>query len=174
MGSTIITQCASRTFNRIRVYTFPRCTEPRTLNSWLSLTLIPQILKKVLIKLFKTNEWFNTNLLSLNLHKTYIPFMTTNSSSVDFNLMYRNKKIANVYTTKFLGLTLDNTLSWITHTDTIIPILSSASFAMTVVKQIFVPGFTENGILLLFSFRNDLQINILGKSHYSNIFRKNY
>ena len=73
------------------------------------------------------NEWFNTNLLSLNLDKThFMQFVTKNSSSIDFNIMYRNK-IANVYNTKFLGLTLDNTLSRRTHTDTIIiPKLSSA------------------------------------------------
>ena len=68
-------------------------------------------------------------------------------------------KIANVYNTKFLGLTLDNTLSWRTHIDTIIPKLSSANFALRVVK----PRFTENGILFLLSFRNDLWINILGE-----------
>jgi len=48
--------------------------------------------------------------------------------------MYRNKKIANVYNTKFLGLTLHNTLSWRTHMGTIIPKLSSACFALRVVK----------------------------------------
>ena len=55
------------------------------------------------------NEWFNTNLLSLNLDKThFIQFVTKNSSSFDLNIINRNKKIANVYNTKFLGLTLDN------------------------------------------------------------------
>jgi len=57
-------------------------------------------------------EWFNTNLLSLNVDKThFIHFVTKNSSSIDFNIINGNKKIANVYNTKFLGLTLDNTLS---------------------------------------------------------------
>ena len=56
------------------------------------------------------NEWFNTNLLSLNLDKThFIHFVAKNSCSVDFNIVHGNKKIANVYNTKFLGLTLDNT-----------------------------------------------------------------
>jgi len=62
------------------------------------------------------NEWFNTNLLSLNLDKT---LSTMNSSSIGFNIVHGNKKIANVYNTKFLDLTLDNTLSWRTHIDTL-------------------------------------------------------
>jgi len=77
------------------------------------------------------NEWFNTNLLSLNLDKKHFTqFVTKNSSLFDFNIMHGNKKIANICNTKFLWLTLDNTLSWRTHMDTIIPKLSSASFAM--------------------------------------------
>jgi hypothetical protein len=88
-----------------------------------------------------TNEWFNTNLLSLNLDKThFIQFVTKNSSSIDFNITHGNKKIANAYNTKFLGLTLDNTLSWRTHIDTIIPKLSSASFALRVVKTFLSQG----------------------------------
>jgi len=106
------------------------------------------------------NEWFNTNLLSLNLDKThFVHFVTKNSSSNDFNIMHGNKKIANVYNTKFLGLTLENKFSWRTHIDTIIPKLSSANFALRVVK----PRFTENGILSLLSFHNDIWINILGE-----------
>ena len=78
------------------------------------------------------NEWFNTNLLSLKLDKiNLIHFVTKNSSLIDFNIMHGNKKIANIYNTKFLGLTLDNTLSWRTHIDTIIPKLSSVSFAFS-------------------------------------------
>ena len=81
------------------------------------------------------NEWFNTKLLSLNLDKThFIHFVTKNNSSIDFNIIHENKKIANVYNTKFLGLTLDNKLSWRTHIDTFIPKLSSASFALRVIK----------------------------------------
>jgi hypothetical protein len=66
----------------------------------------------------------------------FIQFMTKSSSSIDFDITHGNKKIASVYNTKCLGLTLDNTLSWRTHIDTIIPKLSSASFAMLVVKPI--------------------------------------
>jgi hypothetical protein len=80
-------------------------------------------------------EWFSTNLLSLNLDKThYMQFVTKNSSLIDFNIMHGNKKTANICNTKFLGLTLGNTLSWKSHIDAITPKLSSASFAMRAVK----------------------------------------
>jgi hypothetical protein len=68
--------------------------------------------------------------------------------------MCGNKKTANVYNTKFLGLTSDNTLSWRTHIETIIPKLSSASFALRVVK----PFLSQDS-----GFCNDLWINILEK-----------
>ena len=56
------------------------------------------------------NEWFNTNLLPLNLDKThFIQFVTKNISSTDLNIMHENKKKPEVYITKFLGLMLDNT-----------------------------------------------------------------
>jgi len=81
------------------------------------------------------NEWFNTNLLLLNLDKAhFIQFVTKKSSSTDFNITYEKKKIPKVYNTKFLGLMLDNTLSWKTHIDTILPKLISVSFALRVVK----------------------------------------
>jgi len=43
--------------------------------------------------------------------------------------MHENK-VPNVLNTKFLGLMLDNTPSWKNHIDTILPKLSSASFAL--------------------------------------------
>jgi hypothetical protein len=62
-------------------------------------------------------------------------------------------KKANVYNTKFLGLTLDNTLSWRIHIDTIIHKLSSASFALRAVKP----------------FLSQDSLKIVYYSHYSNI-----
>jgi len=117
------------------------------------------------------NDRFNTNLLSLNLDKThFIQFVTKNSSSVDFNIMYGNNKIANVYNTKFLGLTLDNTLSWRTHIDTvIIPKLSSACFALRVVK----PFLSQDSLKMVYYsyFHSIMTYGLIfwGNSHYSNI-----
>jgi hypothetical protein len=55
------------------------------------------------------NEWFTTNLFSLNGDKIqYMQFVTKTSSLIDIHVMYKNKKIANICNTKFLRLTLDN------------------------------------------------------------------
>ena len=117
---------------------------------WLSLTLTLQILEKRVNKIIQDiNEWFNSNLLSLKLGKIYFTqFVTKNSSSIDFNIMYGNKKTANVYDTKFLGPTLDNTLSWRTHIDTILTKLSSASFALRVVK----PFLLQDSLYIILIF----------------------
>jgi hypothetical protein len=96
-------------------------------------------------------------------------FVTKNSSSLDFNIMYRNNKIANVYNTQFLGLTLDNTISWRTHIDTIIPKLSSACFALRVVK----PFLSQDSLKMVYYsyFQSIMTYRLIfwGNSHYSNI-----
>ena len=105
--------------------------------------------------------------------------MTKNSSSIDFNITYKNKKIGNTWNTKFLGLTLNNnTLSWKNHIDTIIPKLSSATFAIKAVK----PFLSQDSLrMVYFSYFHSIMTYGLifwGNSHYSGtIFRlqkKNY
>jgi hypothetical protein len=57
------------------------------------------------------NEWFHTNLLQLNFDKThFIQFMTKNSSLIELSITHGNKKIANTNSTKFLGLSIENSL----------------------------------------------------------------
>ena len=116
------------------------------------------------------NEWFRTNLLSVSLDKThYMQFVIKNSSLIDFNIMRGNKKIVNICNTKFLGLTLDNTLSWKTHIDTIIPKLSSASFAMRLVK----PFLSQDSLRMVYYsyFHSIMTYGLIfwGNSHYSSI-----
>jgi len=83
--------------------------------------------------------------------------------------MYGNNKIVNVYNTKFLGLTLDNTLSWRTHISTIIPKLSSACFALRVVK----PFLSQDSLkMVYYSYFHSIMtygLTFWGNSHYRNI-----
>jgi hypothetical protein len=71
--------------------------------------------------------------------------------------------------TKFLGLTLDNTFSWRTHIDSIIPKLSSASFALRVIK----PFLSQDSLkMLYYSYFLSIMNYVLifwENSHYNNI-----
>jgi hypothetical protein len=73
--------------------------------------------KNNIINIFENIKyWFKANLLTLNFNETYyIQFMTKNSSAININIGYDNKKIANSTSTKFLGLIIDNMLSWKSH-----------------------------------------------------------
>jgi len=83
--------------------------------------------------------------------------------------MHGNEKVANICNTKFLGLTLGNTLSWKTHIDTTIPKLSSASFAMRAVK----PFLSQDSLRMVYYsyFHSIMTYGLIfwGNSHYSSI-----
>ena len=55
----------------------------------------------------------------------------------DLNITYENTSITTVKETKFLGLNINNTLSWTTHIDKIIPKLCSACFALRSVRLLY-------------------------------------
>jgi len=64
------------------------------------------------------NRWFKTNLLSLNFDKTYlIQFTNKSTCTSDILIMYEDKHIHTAIKTTFLGLFINNTLSWKTHTE---------------------------------------------------------
>ena len=73
------------------------------------------------------NDWFIINLLSLNSDKTYyLQFLTKNSHKININMCCENKQIINAYSTRFLGLLIDSSLSWNNHIDQVISKLSTA------------------------------------------------
>jgi hypothetical protein len=58
------------------------------------------------------NKWFQDNLITLNLNKTYfIHFINKSTGNSDIQIKIENKHICTVKETKFLGLIIDNTLS---------------------------------------------------------------
>ena len=68
--------------------------------------------KEEINKMFeKIMTWFQINLLSQNLNRTYyMLFMSKTNYAVNVNLNYRSNRINNVYNTNSLGLALDTTL----------------------------------------------------------------
>jgi len=91
---------------------------------------INKVFEKIII-------WFQNNLLSLNLNKTYyMQFISKTNYAVNVNVNYKTNRINNVYYTKFLGLMLDSTLSWKPHIDQLISKLNSACYVIRSLKSI--------------------------------------
>lgn len=91
-------------------------------------------------------EWFRDSLLFLNLNKTtYLQFLTKNSQNLDLNNTWNNQ-ITNSTKTKFLGLTIEETLSWKAHINQIMSRLSSACYAI----RILTPIMTEDTLKMIY------------------------
>jgi hypothetical protein len=93
------------------------------------------------------SEWFRNNLLSLNLNKTkYLQFRTKNSQKLDLNITLMNNQITDSTNTKFLGLNINETLSWKSHINQILLRLSSACYAIKVIT----PLITEDTLKMIY------------------------
>ena len=74
---------------------------------------------------------------------------------------YEDKYIAKVNDIKFLWVNINNTLTWTTHIEKILPKLRSACFALRSVKP-FVYEDLKNDLLCIFSLNYVLWDNLLG------------
>ena len=74
-------------------------------------------------------KWLGANQLSLNFNKTnYVHFTTTRNVSVNLGIGFNNNFITNSSYTKFLGVTMNKTLSWNNHIDLLMKKLSKAHY----------------------------------------------
>ena len=75
-------------------------------------------------ELLNIDTWLASNKLSLNIDKTNFMLFKTKATTTKqksvIKLTLRVKSIKQVFDTKFLGLTLDETLSWKTHTQNLL------------------------------------------------------
>jgi hypothetical protein len=94
--------------------------------------------KLTMNKIFhEVSKSFKINLLSLNLKKThYLQFKTINQDDLDMDIGLTHKQIFNSNCTKFLGLIIDNKLSWKDHIDYLTTKLSTTCFIMGVIKPL--------------------------------------
>jgi len=89
--------------------------------------------------------WFNSNLLTLNLKKTHcIEFRSKNYYQVQTKVQYEHIDISNSTETKFLGLTIDETLSWNQHIDFIATKLCSACYVLRNLKHIVLQSILKS------------------------------
>ena len=69
-------------------------------------------------------NWFAINKLSLNVAKTNFMVFSNRTVPNDIEVTINNYKIDQVYTTKFLGVVIDDKLNWKVRDDTLVSVRS--------------------------------------------------
>jgi hypothetical protein len=81
------------------------------------------------------NKWFSLNLLALKFNKkNFIYLKMSSTHSIDMKVEYDNRLIANISNTKFLGLAIEKTSYWESHTDKLLHKLTATCRAVRVLK----------------------------------------
>jgi hypothetical protein len=79
---------------------------------------------------------FTSNLLALNFDKTqYMEFRTMNYYNVTTQVNYEQISLTNVTETKFLGLIIDDTVTWKQHAEYLKKKISLACFTLRYIKD---------------------------------------
>ena len=77
------------------------------------------------------NNWFKINQLVLNYNKThYLQFNMKNSRDYDLKLNYQGNYVRSSTNIKFLGLIIDDSLSWKAHIDQMMSKLNTVCFVI--------------------------------------------
>ena len=87
-------------------------------NLFLKGSNIDQMVTQINIELIKLMDWFHANKLPLNISKTHYMIFKTRGKvdkTNSLNVYIDQVKLKNVETTKFLGLIIENRLSWLQH-----------------------------------------------------------
>lgn len=116
------------------------------------------------------NDWFKSNLLSLNFDKSYyVQFRTKYSYEININISCGNKLITTTHSTKFLVWIIDNILSLKSHSDKLMPKLSKACYAIRAVKSFMSQEVLR--MIYLFYVRSIMTCGIiLGGNSSDSIF----
>jgi hypothetical protein len=97
-----------------------------------------ETLKEQSDKIFQDiNNWFKVNQLALNYNKTqYLQFNTKNSKDYALKLNFKGNYVKISSQTKFLGLIIDDSLSWKAHIDHIMSKLNTVCFVIRTIQPI--------------------------------------
>ena len=135
---------------------------------------IPQLYKDMNTELNKLNEWFKANRLCINVKKTkYILFRPSstfpkslnehiylNDMEVEQIGNYKNEKFF-----KFLGIYIDETLSWKYHIEKVCSKLSRANYIMNKIKKILLKSSLRTLYSTLIQSHINYGLIIWGSSH---------
>ncbi|MFZ2539325.1 MAG: reverse transcriptase family protein, partial [Oscillospiraceae bacterium] len=103
---------------------------------------------QLIMELNKVSEWFNTNLLSLNIKKTsYIMF--SHRRNLTINIFFANTIINKVDDTKFLGVIISSNLNWNKHIDVITNKISKTTGIIAKVRHLLPSNVTRTLYLIL-------------------------
>jgi len=84
-----------------------------------------------------TVAWCKNNLLTLNLKKTqFMQFLTNHYKKIDTQIAVMDFVIPNTTSIKFLGLILDNKLTWKAHSRELVIKLNKACYAIRAIKSL--------------------------------------
>ena len=83
------------------------------------------------------SEWCKRNGLILNTEKTIFVQFGTKNKKIDYNLLIRTEKksIEGVMSTKFLGVHIDQKLTWSAHIESMLPKLSSYCYLIRNIRD---------------------------------------
>ena len=95
----------------------------------------PEEFKNNNLVVTEINHWFQSNLLTLNYSKThFMQFLTKKQCIRKIKISAPNSINCNINSTKFLGLTIDDSLSWKDHIAAITSKLNKACYAIRSVQ----------------------------------------
>ena len=129
-----------------------------------------QNLRRVMIEI---SNLFQCNRLTLNYGKThFLQFLTKKQNEMQHQIVTSNSVMTNINCTKFLGLIIDNTLSWKNHITEITPKLNKACYVIRTLTFLKSPELLR---MVYFSYFHSIMsygIIFWGNSHHSvNIFK---
>ena len=128
--------------------------------------------KDINTAILQLNRWFKSNLLLLNLEKTYfLQFLTKNTNATDLHITYENRQISSIHSTKFWGLVIDNNLAWHCHVDQMIPALNKAFYVIRSLKPLL--SFESLRMVYFSTVHSIISYGIVfwGISTHSKIFK---
>ena len=115
---------------------------------------ITQLINIVNTELNKLADWLNANRLLLNIQKTHYMIFSSGKKKIPHNLptvFISNKSITQTKVTKFLGVLLDDKLSWIPHIN-------------------FITRKIAKNIGIINKMKGTFSINIMLSLYYTMIF----